>query len=134
MIYLLDTNTVSDYLEYQPVVTRRFEDRMAKSHQLVICSPVYYELRRGLLWRNNHKKLEMLQTEVLDYLTWETVNDEDWSLAARFWADARAKGKQLDDIDPLIAALAHRLNATIASSDTDFDVLPVTRESWRDPQ
>jgi predicted nucleic acid-binding protein len=53
--------------------------------------------------------------------------------AAHYWSNAVSIGKQLSDMDFLIAALAHRLNAVIVSADTDFDALPVKREDWRLP-
>jgi predicted nucleic acid-binding protein len=38
----------------------------------------------------------------------------------------------LSDVDVLLAALAHRLDGIIASSDSDYDPLPVKRENWRE--
>lgn len=55
----------------------------------------------------------------------------DWRQAAHFWAEARNAGKQLSDVDLLIAALAYRLNATLVTSDNDFEALPVQHENWR---
>ncbi len=61
------------------------------------------------------------------------MEDADWERAAQFWADSKSKGRQLSDIDILIAAIAHRIDAIIVSSDADFDALPVKRENWREP-
>ncbi len=55
----------------------------------------------------------------------------DWILAAQFWADMSRKGRQLAEIDLLVAALAYRLKVTIVSGDNDFMTLPVNRENWR---
>ena len=64
-------------------------------------------------------------------VTYVQVEEADWLQAAQFWADVDNKGRQLSDIDLLLAALAHRLDAVIVSSDADFDALPIKRENWR---
>jgi len=61
-------------------------------------------------------------------LTWRTRN---WQQAAQFWADAVNKGKQLSDVDLLVAAVAARLGGVVVSADGDFDALPVRRNIWR---
>ena len=66
-------------------------------------------------------------------LDWLPLTDADWRQAAQFWADTRSTGKQLSDVDLLVAALAKRLDAIIISNDDDFDALPVKRENWRTP-
>lgn len=59
------------------------------------------------------------------------LENEDWLQAAQFWADAIRAGRQLSDMDFLLAAIAHRMDGVIVSSDNDFDALPVKREDWR---
>lgn len=90
-----------------------------------------YEVLRGLLWVGATVKLTVLQDNVLPLFQTVTLTDEDWELAARLWAFSVNAGKQLADVDLLLAAAAQRLDAIIASSDTDFDALPVQREDWR---
>jgi predicted nucleic acid-binding protein len=51
--------------------------------------------------------------------------------ASELWAYAVANGRQLADVDLLVAALAIRHDALIVSADTDFDALPVKRDNWR---
>ena len=46
----------------------------------------------------------------------------------------RNQGKQLSDVDLLIAALAQRLDGVVVTSDDDFDALPIQRENWRAAQ
>jgi predicted nucleic acid-binding protein len=59
------------------------------------------------------------------------VTDDDWKQAAHYWVDTVRAGKQLADIDLLIAAIARRTNAVVVSADDDFDALPIRRENWR---
>lgn len=132
MIYLLDTNTISDWINLDYDVTSKIEEYLFRGDRLLLCQPVYYELRRGFLWRNNTRKISTLENKVLRVLELEPLITADWLQAAQFWAMTKSRGRQLSDVDLLLGALAHRLNATIASSDADFDALPVNRESWRD--
>ncbi|MEW6577731.1 MAG: PIN domain-containing protein [Chloroflexota bacterium] len=105
--------------------------RTTAGEALCICQPVRYEVLRGLLWVGATVKLTVLQDNVLPLFQTVTLTDEDWELAARLWAFSVNAGKQLADVDLLLAAAAQRLDAIIASSDTDFDALPVQREDWR---
>lgn len=75
--------------------------------------------------------MRMYEEQVRPLFSWVPLIDDDWEQAAQFWSDARRKGKQLADVDCLLAAIAVRLNAIIVSADDDFDALPVNRENWR---
>ncbi len=129
--FLLDPNAVSDLMEQHIEVRRHTVARIDAGDRLAICRPVYYEVLRGLFWKNATRQLRSFQRLILPLFRWVDLEDTDWEQAARFWADARRRGKQLGDPDLLLAALAYRLNATIVSADSDFDTLPVDREDWR---
>ncbi|SRR5258706_15362464 len=133
MIFLLDTNSIADILTSQVGVTREMQLHIAQGDTLGLCRPVYYEVFRGLLWRNATNKLAFFNHHIGLFFTWLDLIDVDWGQAAQFWASARSRGKQLVDIDVLLAALAYRLNATIVSSDQDFAALPIRRINWRTP-
>lgn len=132
MIYLLDTNTISDWMEFHSIVSQQIEAKLNAGHVLLICDPVHFELRRGLLWKNKTRKLRILREMVLPLLDSLILESEDWLQASQFWSDATRKGWKIDDIDLLLAAVAYRLDATIVSSDNDFEALPVKRENWRE--
>jgi len=131
MIYLFDTNSLSDLLERRPTVVHQVAVQLAQNQSLAICRPVHYEVLRGLFWRKASSKLRLFNQRVLPVFSWLTLEDADWEQAANFWADARRRGKQLSDTDLLLAALAYRTGATVVSNDADFDALPITRENWR---
>ncbi|MCL4256449.1 MAG: hypothetical protein KJ043_22020 [Anaerolineae bacterium] len=42
----------------------------------------------------------------------------------------RSVGRQLSDIDLLVASVALRLNGVVVTDDHDFDILPVATENW----
>jgi predicted nucleic acid-binding protein len=90
-----------------------------------------YEIRRGLLWRAAPVKYQLYLNQIKSQFEWVVLTDTDWRQAAQFWANTRSGGKQLSDVDLLVAALAIRLDAVIVSDDDDFDVLSVKRENWR---
>jgi tRNA(fMet)-specific endonuclease VapC len=129
--YILDTNVISDLLKGHPNVQARLRDAMQQEAAIILCQPVLYEVRRGLLWVGATSKQAVLERDFLPLFQVTPLLDGDWALAARFWADAVSTGRQLADIDLLVAAIAARLGAIIVSSDADFDALPVPRHDWR---
>ena len=58
MIYMLDTNAVSDIQREKYKVRQRMEEELAKKNQLAICPIVHYEIIRGLNAINAYKKLQ----------------------------------------------------------------------------
>ncbi len=131
MIYLLDANAVSDLMFQEPIVWQRASERLLAGDMLALTRPVYFEVLRGIYWRNAANKFNTLQHRILPLLTWIELLEVDWELAARYWANARSVGRQLGDPDLLLAAMVTRLNAVVVSADADFDALPITREDWR---
>ena len=130
MIYLLDTNVISDLSRNVSIVVANRNQKLRQGHSLVLCLPVYYESLRGLLKKKATSQIVGLNA-LKAALEWQVAIEQDWLEATQLWANADNKGKRLSDIDILIAAIALRLNATLVSSDTDFDVLPIKREDWR---
>ena len=131
MIYILDTNIISDLIVGIKSTTSAFENHGGAGDTLGLCQPVYYELMRGFMWKGAGRKRYIFETIIMPRLSPINLTNLDWQQAAAFWAQTVRQGRQLSDIDLLIAAIAHRLNATIASSDTDFDSLSVQRADWR---
>ena len=131
--YILDTNAVSDYINDLYGVRNLIRLALDDGDELFLCQPVHFEALRGLIRANATRKQMDFEQELVPLLVWLPLIDGDWQQAARFWADTTIKGRQLSDVDLLVAALAIRLDATIISSDIDFDVLPVKRENWRRP-
>ncbi|MCI0710231.1 MAG: PIN domain-containing protein [Chloroflexi bacterium] len=133
MIYLLDTNVISDLIIKHQRVQQRVDDQLLKDDQVGLSAPIYFEILRGLLWKKAPQRERILRDKLRPVLDWITLEDEDWLQAAEFWATAVSQGRQLSDVDVLIAAMVYRRNAILVSNDTDFDVLPSQREDWRMP-
>jgi predicted nucleic acid-binding protein len=132
-IFVLDTNVISDIAA--PTPNPNVLARLAAHRQDTLClfEAVDYEVRRGYLKTLATSKLRAYEQIVKPQFQWVKIMEEDWRQAAQFWADAANKGKALSDIDLLVAAVSKRLGGVIASADTDFDELPITRENWRLP-
>jgi predicted nucleic acid-binding protein len=125
LIYLLDTNVVADLAANVRLIWQRFDQSFEAGDSIGLCQPVLYEVRRGFFWRQSPTKATVFERQILLHLTLFPLTDADWLQAARFWAEAVRNGKQLSDVDLLLAALAQRLDATLVSSDEDFAILPV---------
>jgi predicted nucleic acid-binding protein len=130
MIYVLDTNVISDLSRNVSIVVTNHDRKLKQGHSLVLCSPVYYENLRGLLKKNANSQIAGLNALKAAF-DWQALIEQDWLEAAQLWANADKMGKRLSDIDVLIAALVTRLNAVLVSADADFDALPIKREDWR---
>ncbi|MEO8393673.1 MAG: PIN domain-containing protein [Chloroflexota bacterium] len=131
MIYVLDTNVVSDFLKMQPTVLAAVREHLLDGDHLLIAPHVHYELVRGLVRYNATTQLKRLNEEILPLLEWTPLTDDDWLQAAHLWAATVSAGKQLTDMDLLLAALTQRLDATLVTADDDFDALPIKRVNWR---
>jgi predicted nucleic acid-binding protein len=108
VIFLLDTNPISDLMTNHTQVTQHAAKCFAAGDVLGLCRPVHYEIMRGLLWRGASGKLSVYVNRVVPILTWIELDPTDWEQAAQFWAEARRNGKQLGDPDLLLAALARQ--------------------------
>jgi tRNA(fMet)-specific endonuclease VapC len=129
LIYLFDTNAISDLIQQNTTVAAHV--RANQQHVMCLCTPVHYEVRRGLLYSNAVRKMQVYEIQIRPLFQWLRLQDDDWEQAAKFWTETRRKGKQLSEVDLFLAALAFRLNAIIVSDDDDFDVLSMKRVNWR---
>jgi tRNA(fMet)-specific endonuclease VapC len=130
-IYVLDANVVSDMLRKIPDATIMATIAQHRQDDVYLCMPVDYEIRRGLIKTQAFNRLQYYESHIKPQFQWVSILDEDWVKAAELWSIAVSAGKQLSDIDLLIAAVTLRLGGTLVSADSDFDSLPVTRVNWR---
>lgn len=131
--FVLDTNVIADMMNPKPNVNVLAHLAANFRHNRYLCAPVDYEVQRGYLKSGAIRKLQIYREQVRPRFPWQPVIDDDWQQAAQLWANAVGQGKQLADIDLLIAAIALRLGATIVTADDDFNALPVKWVNWREP-
>ncbi len=136
-IYVLDTNIISALvnLSVPDMMTSSLIHRVQAHQQssLIICECVLYEIERGLTHNQSKNKLSRFYTSILPLFQVTPIILVDWKSAGVLWASARAKGRQLSDIDLLVASVALRLSGVVVTDDHDFDILPVTTENWLHP-
>ncbi len=132
MIYLLDTNAISDILNKNEIVLVNLKKH--EGANIYLCQPTYYEVLRGILKKNAIRQEQILKGRLKNMFLWESVLEQDWVEAAYLWAKMVSSGRQLSDMDLLIAVIAKRLNAILVTSDNDFMVLGLTIENWRLPK
>jgi tRNA(fMet)-specific endonuclease VapC len=133
LTYILDTNVIADAMNGRDPAAERFFTTVEAGHHVYLCQPVYYEVMRGLLKVNATRKLAVFQETIMPTLIWKPLIDADWRQAAQFWVDVSNAGRQLADVDLLIAAIVARMGAMVVTADDDFDALPIQRVNWRRP-
>lgn len=131
MICVLDTNVIADLIVNIEPVVASFERAIINQDRLILPHAVYYEVQRGLKWRQATRKEQIFEEQIIPRLNLTEITLDDWQQAANYWALAVSQGKQLSDVDLMIAALTKRLDAILVTSDKDFDLLPIQRINWR---
>jgi tRNA(fMet)-specific endonuclease VapC len=127
--YMLDTNTVSNFLKQHPSITTNVLAKPITS--LVISAITEGELQYGLAKRPDAKKLHRIVHEFLlrvDVLPW------DRSAAAHYGtlrAEFANRGKTLAPFDMLICAHAKSTESVLVTSDQSFNAVGhVQTEDW----
>ncbi|MBZ0300211.1 MAG: PIN domain-containing protein [Anaerolineae bacterium] len=129
-LYVFDTNIVSSLL-YERQRSLLMRIRRNQTDLLILCDSVIYEVERGLNHKRAERQLSRFRDEVFPMFTVASIQLADWHVAAVLWASTRDIGKQLSDVDLLIAAMALRLNGIVVTNDKDFAYLPMVRtENW----
>ena len=118
MTYLLDTNTVYDYLKGHPTVLKNL-----KSHHrslVAISSITKYELFYGLLKNPQAHRKYGEQLSLLFKQAQNLVFDEESALiAAEIKQDLTQKGQPIGDWDTMIAAIGLQHNTIVVSNNVN---------------
>lgn len=132
MKYLLDTNVVTAILKKEPSVADKLRNALNSDSEVLICSVVYYEIKRGFLYQDAKRQMGSFEAFV-DTLNWRDVVRADWEEAASIWESRRRKGQSHeDDADILISAVARLDKATLVTRDpSDFPEADIILQDWR---
>lgn len=129
--YVLDTNLWTALLKKEVAATGRVREALSADAQLVVCPVAFYEIYRGLEYRDARRQMEDFLAYVAAF-TWDDFTRADWETAGRLWATARHLGHTVADADLLIAAYAQRRDAVVVTDNLDhFSPLGVPVENWR---
>lgn len=129
LIYLLDSNAITDLMKRVNRVPERIRTTTLQGNLVCLSTPVHYEIVRGLIKLDARRQLEDYYTYIVPALRWKSLVRKDWDEAARLWAQTQSQGRQLSDVDLLIASMAIRLDAVLVTADDDFSDLPIKREN-----
>ena len=90
--------------------------------RVLTCSPVVFELRRGLGRRNRKTVLKLI-----DAVPRVSVTEEDWDAAGDLDARLRRKGITIPPMDVLIAWLCLSQDVPLLAVDRHFEEVPGLR-------
>ena len=112
---LLDTDTVSAILNYDPRVVNSAQDYYATHGRFTYSIITKFEILRGLKARNAKRKLaDFRRIDKLNEVL--PLSDEIIEQAADIYAEFRRKGKPINDADILIGATALVHDMTLATN------------------
>ena len=117
MIYALDTNTVSYFIQDNLTVISRLRAELVAGNKIVISSVVYYEVRRGFKHKASPKKERAFSRMCTLYPIVE-MNIDAWEYAADIYGERRKTGKSVEDTDILIAALCISKGYTLVTNNS----------------
>jgi tRNA(fMet)-specific endonuclease VapC len=124
MIFALDTNIVSYALKKKYGITEKLIQAVKGYTPLVIPPVTYYETLRGLIAVNAVRQLQVFEQFCGAIKTPDMLRD-DWTEAARLYAEMKAKGHPMEDPDLLQAAFCLHNGYTLVTHNTGhFSHLP----------
>lgn len=129
-VYVFDTNIISGLRPSKnPALFKRMQQN--KDQTLCLCEPIIFEVERGYEHRQAHQQLARFRAQLTPLFVVVPAQLANWRVAAKLWSDARQRGRQLSDVDVLLAAMTLRLNGILVTDDGDFAYLPLVRtENW----
>lgn len=129
--YLLDTNHLSPLVTLTHPLRRYFIQRQQQGDVFTLTVPALAELLFGLgtlpRARQNLAEWERLRAGLTIY----DLDRSDAEKAAGLQLSLRRRGRQLETVDALIAAIALRYDLTLLTTDRDFAAIPdLPQENW----
>ncbi|MBI3861808.1 MAG: type II toxin-antitoxin system VapC family toxin [Planctomycetia bacterium] len=132
--YLLDTNAAADCIFRRKGVHERVKQARLAGHKIGIGIPVLAELLAGIeCSATRERNLEILARHIALFRIWP-LTTEAVREYARLYADLRRRGRPMQTMDILIAAIALSLgNCTVVTTDSDLSAVPDLKvENWTD--
>ena len=114
MLYSLDSNAVSDIQRESYQVFQHMEEAINKGDEIAICDIVYYEVVRGLKSAGAINKLKQF-LQMYDRMVHLSLDMKAIDKAVDIY-ESLHKGKQIEDNDIYIAAIAMVNNCTLVTA------------------
>jgi tRNA(fMet)-specific endonuclease VapC len=130
----LDTNYLGEAIGKVSVVRDRIQQLQRKTTVFGTCGPVLCELLVGIALRKDaaktRKRLNSLLVVVRIWPIDLAIADQ-YSAAYR---ELKNAGRALSQVDIMLAAMARHADATLLTTDQDFQALPdIQTENWLTP-
>ena len=103
MIYVLDTDTLSYFIQESKQVISKFRSVITSGDSFVISPVTYYEIMRGFKHKSSPKKEKSFEY-MCDLYPVGEMSFTAWKKAAEIYGFTRQAGNPIDDTDILIAA------------------------------
>src|SRR5947209_7427578 len=130
--YLLDTGLAFDFLFRRKGVDRRVEDLRRSGAKIGICMPVLAEIVGGLeASASREASWEIARRRLGKLVCWPFERPAAYAYG-RIFAELKRRGRPIQQIDMMIAAIAFSLgDCTVVSADSDLRAVPgLTVENW----
>lgn len=129
--YLLDTNHLGAALDARSSVRERIFQARRAGHRFGTCVPVLCELETGLLHTRRRDQNRRILAVLLREIPIWPLEPSIAPIYAEIFHDLRARGRVLSQVDMLLAALSRSMDATLLTSDRDFEALSdLHAENW----
>lgn len=131
MNYIIDTNIITAYLKGNDNIFDKINEIILRGEEVFINGISYYEIKRGLLYKNAKKQLRKFEImcETCNFMSLDNVNIFD--KASNIYSELRRKGKLIEDADILISSISLIKNCILVSNDTDFNRIDGLKiENW----
>jgi tRNA(fMet)-specific endonuclease VapC len=102
---LIDTDILSLFFRKDSLVVAHFKEYLKQYDKINLSIITYYEILSGLKHKNAEKQLDTF-FEFVGYNSVLPLTEESAAISSDLYAELRKTGKQLDDIDILIAGIA----------------------------
>jgi tRNA(fMet)-specific endonuclease VapC len=131
MNYIIDTNIITAYLKGNDNVFDKINEIILRGGKVFINGISYYEIKRGLLYKNAKKQLRKFEMmcETCNFMSLDDVSIFD--KASNIYSELKRKGKLIKDADILISSMSFIKNCILISNDTDFNRIDGLKiENW----
>jgi len=135
MDYVLDTNTLIQYLRDEPNVLQNFDDAVTNKCNFIIPKAVDYELRRGF-GIHPAKKKEAVYTIFIQQCTIGELDFGVWDYAMEVYIELYKKRFTVGEMDILIGAfcLAHDYTLVTSNIKDFINIDGIKLVDWTQPQ
>ena len=130
--FLLDSNTLSAFIDRrEPVGTRAAEARK-RGDRLGTCEPVVAEMFYGIEFSSSRTENIVRLERALSQIAVWPFDRRAAREYGRLAADLRRRGRPMQSIDMMLAAVAITLeHCTVVSTDSDLSAIPgLLVENW----